>query len=229
MVQTSVTALRLRQARHGHVAPSARRTMPKEERIAVQDGEGNSRRTEAPPALIAQARTDRAAFGQLYDLYVCRVYAFCALGGRSREEAEDLTAQTFERALRAIGRYEERGEPFSAWLLRIAAHVVADRARRAEPLDGATSFGDDDDGAGDAPDVGADWVADWELATWLHRHLAALPEDHRRVVQLRYYDDRSFGDVAARMERSEGAVKQLLRRALAALRAQLHEEAQGDG
>ncbi len=193
----------------------------------MQGEEGSPRRAEAPPALVAQARTDRAAFGQLYDLYVRRVYAFCALGGRSREEAEDLTAQTFERALRAIGRYEERGVPFSAWLLRIAAHVVADRARRAEPLDAAAPLNDDDAGA--AADVGPDWVEEWALATWLRGHLAALPEDQRRVVGLRYYEDRSFGDVATRMDRSENAVKQLLRRALAALRAEVHEEAQGDG
>jgi len=138
-----------------------------------------------------------------------------------------LTAQTFERALRAIGRYEERGAPFSAWLLRIAAHVVADRARRAEPLDDAAPLNDDDDGA--TADVGPDWVEEWELATWLRGHLAALPEDQRRVVGLRYYEDRSFGDVATRMDRSENAVKQLLRRALAAIRVRVHEEAVGDG
>jgi len=191
----------------------------------VQGGEGSPRRAEASPALVAQARTDRAAFGQLYDLYVRRVYAFCALGGRSREEAEDLTAQTFERALRAIDRYEERGVPFSAWLLRIAAHVVADRARRAAPLDDAPPLDDDDGAADGAPD----WTEEWELATWLRGHLATLPEDQRRVVWLRYYEDRSFGDVAARMDRSENAVKQLLRRALAAVRAGIHEEAVGDG
>jgi len=191
----------------------------------VQGKEGSPRRAEAPPALVAQARTDRTAFGQIYDLYVRRVYAFCALGGRSREEAEDLTAQTFERALRAIDRYEERGAPFSAWLLRIAAHVVADRARRAEPLDAAEPL-DDDGGAWDAE---PDWVVDWEQATWLRGHLAALPEDQRRVVRLRYYEDRSFGDVAVCMDRSENAVKHLLRRALTALRTGIHEEGRDDG
>jgi len=63
----------------------------------------------------------------------------------------------------------------------------------------------------------------------LRGHLATLPEDQRRVVWLRYYEDRSFGDVAARMDRSENAVKQLLRRALATVRAGIHEEAVGDG
>ena len=70
-------------------------------------------RSEAEPALIAQARHDRAAFAALYDLYATRVYALCAVHSTSREDAEDLTAQTFERALHAISHYEERGQPFS--------------------------------------------------------------------------------------------------------------------
>ena len=86
-------------------------------------------RREADPELIARARHDRAAFAALYDLYVARVYAFCAVHSATREEAEDLTAQTFEQALGAIARYEERGQPFSAWLLRIAANAAANRAR----------------------------------------------------------------------------------------------------
>ena len=190
-------------------------------------GESRPQRAEASPALVAHARTDRTAFGQLYDFYFRRVYTFCALRSRTREEAEDLTAQTFERALTAIGRYEERGAPYSAWLLRIAGHVIADRVRRADPLDAATELGDAD---GDAmPDVAPDGTAEWELAAWLRAHIAALPDDQRRVVWLRYYADWSFADAAAHLDRSEGAVKQLLRRALAALRAGIDEEARGDG
>jgi RNA polymerase sigma-70 factor (ECF subfamily) len=59
-------------------------------------------------------------------------------------------------------------------------------------------------------------------------HVAALPADQREVVRLRFYEDQRFADVARRMGRSEGAVKQLLRRALRALRLQLREEADED-
>src|SRR2546421_1602746 len=136
-------------------------------------------RSEAEPALIAQARHDRAAFAALYDLYVARVYAFCAVHSTSREDAEDLTAQTFERALHAIGRYEERGQPFSAWLLRIAAYAAANHARRATtvplPSDGPSHSGDD--GAVAAAMQADSWVAEWERADWIEEHLAALPPD----------------------------------------------------
>jgi len=182
--------------------------------------------------LIVRARHDRAAFAALYDLYVARIYAFCAVHSASREEAEDVTAQTFEYALGAIGRYEERGAPFSAWLLRIAANTAINRARRpaAIPL---SSVGTAGDGDGDAVSVVEDtraegWVDEWERADWIEEHLAALSADGQQVVRLRFYDDLSFDAVAARMDRSEGAVKQLLRRTLTALRGRIHEEGRRD-
>jgi len=183
--------------------------------------------------LIARARHDRAAFATLYDLYVARVYAFCAIHSAGREEAEDLTAQTFARALDAIGRYEERGAPFSAWLLRIAANAAANRARRpvavslhAERAAGATRSRKDEAVVGETEE---EWVEEWLRADWIEDHLAALPPDGRRVVQLRFYDDLSFDAVAAAMGRSEGAVKQLLRRTLTTLRGRIEEEGRRDG
>jgi len=198
-----------------------------------------------------RARHDRAAFATLYDLYVARVYAFCAIHSAGREEAEDLTAQTFARALDAIGRYEdltaqtfaraldaigryeERGAPFSAWLLRIAANAAANRARRpvavslhAERAAGATRSRKDEAVVGETEE---EWVEEWLRADWIEDHLAALPPDGRRVVQLRFYDDLSFDAVAAAMGRSEGAVKQLLRRTLTTLRGRIEEEGRRDG
>jgi len=197
--------------------------------VAVQGvGEGAGR-GEADSALIARARHDRAAFGELYRVYVRRVYAFCRAHSRTGEEAEDLTAQTFERALAAIGRYEDRGGRFSSWLLRIAANAAVDRARRSgheKPMNEEVMA---EDGAARPTQEGtARWVEDWEQSTWVKAHMATLPEDQRRVVRLRFYDDRSFGDVATEMGRSEGAVKQLAQRALKALRARMDEEAADD-
>lgn len=187
-----------------------------------------SRRGEAAPALIRRARDDRAAFGEVYDLYFRRVYVFCASRGTSREEAEDLTAQTFERALTAIGQYQERGRPFSAWLLRIAAHLAADRARQAQPLT-VPPDAVDVEGIAPAQARGEDWATRWEQASWLRGHLAALPAEQRQAAQLRYYEEYSFGEIGRRLGRSEGAAKQLLRRALTTLRTRIHEEGRSDG
>lgn len=185
----------------------------------------NSRQMpEATADLIARARHDRAAFSEIYDLYLRRVYAFCRAHSAGQEEAEDLTALTFERALVAIARYEERGTPFSSWLLRIAANAAADRWRRGGR---ETSLaGDDaphDEPASSQPQA-TEWVEQWERAAWMRGCLAALPEDQERAVRLRFFEDRSIAEVAALMGRSEGAAKQLLHRALKALRVLMSQE-----
>lgn len=189
---------------------------------------GGPTRLEAEPGLIERARHDRAAFASLYDFYVARIYAFCAVHSASREDAEDLTAQTFERALGAIARYEERGQPFSAWLLRIAANAAANRSRRPMPVplladeSQPPSPSSRDDAT--IAQLAESWVEEWERADWIAGHLEALPADQRHVVRLRFFEDRSFDDVAVQMGRSEGAVKQLLRRSLMALRGRIGED-----
>jgi len=189
-------------------------------------------REEADAGLIARATCDRAAFGELYDLYLNRVYAFCLGHTASREEAEDVTAQTFERALVALPRYKDRGAPLSSWLLRIAANAAVDRARAAKrvtTLSGAPLDEDDqapqEDAVRSEEPGPAELVEHWEQAQSMRERLAALPADQQRAVRLRYYEDRALLDVAAEMGRSEGAVKQLLQRALKGLRAQLQQEA----
>ena len=183
---------------------------------AVKANRRPATRIEASPDLVERARHDRAAFGAIYDLYLPRVYAYCRIHSATREEAEDLTAHTFQQALAAIKRYEDRGLPFSAWLLRIASNAVTDRARRARQVTVAP----------DELDLmpGESRLENFERAFWLRTHLDALPVDQREVVRLRFYEDRSFRDVAARMGRSEGAVKQLLRRALKALHLRMQQE-----
>lgn len=174
--------------------------------------------TEAPPELIARARCDRTAFGEIYDLYLPRVYGFCRKYSRTREEAEDLTAEVFVRALAAMPRYQDRGVPFSRWLLRIAHNVILNHARthgRETGLGDPTERGDDES-----------HIHDWEEAFWLRAYLGALSRDQQEVVRLRFYEDQRIRDVAVRMGRSEGAVKQLLRRALQALHLQIQGEAE---
>ena len=171
---------------------------------------------EAPPELIHRATRDRAAFGELYDLYLSRVYAFCRKYSTTREDAEDLTARTFEKALAAIGRYEERGQPFSAWLLRIAANTIIDAARRSRLVMVSQE---------ELARLQSDsFLEEWEEAYWLHMHVCALSPDQREAIRLRFYEDQPFASVAQEMGRTEGAVKQLVRRALRALHLRMRAE-----
>lgn len=182
-------------------------------------------RTEADAALVERAvHHDTAALSAIFDLYAGRVYAFCLTATRQHEDAEDLTALTFEQALRAIDRYCDRGVPLSAWLLRIAANAIAERGRHLKlehailvnngMLRGYSGVGYEDAGL----DV---CIERWERANWLQQQVAALAEDQRTVVRLRYWDDLSFAEIAARMHRSEAATRKLLYRAIETLRVRL--------
>lgn len=180
---------------------------------------------EASADLIEEAKHNRLAFGRLYDLYVHRIYGFALGHTRTREEAEDVTAQTFERALAAVGRYEPRGAPFSAWLYRIAANIAIDRARHRggmalvgeETLVDARAHGDD----ADPPAL----VEQWERANWLLDHVTTLPREQRQAIELRFWGERSFAEIGEVLGRSEAAAKQLVYRALRGLRGQIEGEA----
>jgi len=176
---------------------------------------------EADAELIERARYDRAAFGDLYRLYVNRVYLFCLTHTGHHEQAEDLTSQTFERALRTIHRYDDRGTPFSRWLLRIASSALADYGRH-DGRSGTIQVDESliDEGGSHAADGGIEGLVEqWERADRLHAHMATLSPQQQLVIRLRFYEDRTLQDVARLMHRNPAATRQFLGRTIVALRA----------
>lgn len=159
--------------------------------------------------MVEAAQADPARFLALYDCYFHRVWSYVVRRAASRAEAEDVTSEVFRRALESLGNYEWRGIPFAAWLLRIAGNTLANRWEKA----GRES-------AQLPPEV-AEPDADLERRILLFQLVDRLPEVQRRVIELRYLEDRSLLEVAEALGKTEGAVKQLQRRALENLRAEL--------
>jgi RNA polymerase sigma-70 factor (ECF subfamily) len=158
--------------------------------------------------LIEAAQADPARFVEVYERYVDRIYAFVSRRTENRAAAEDITSQVFERALRGIGRFEWRGLPASVWLFRIASNALADHWRERAR-----------DAHEEPPDVpGPCEVEDIERRIALYQHVDQLPDLQRRVIRMRFVEEKSIRDVAAALDRSEGAVKQLQLRALQNLR-----------
>lgn len=162
--------------------------------------------------LIEAAQKDPRRFAELYEQNFERVYAFIARRVRERAVAEDLTSAVFHRALESLPRFEWRGVPFAAWLLRIARNALADHWQRAAREQGTA-----------APEESEKEVdlAESERRAILFRLVDALPEDQRRVVVERFVEQRSLREIARALGRSEGAVKQLQFRALQNLRARM--------
>jgi RNA polymerase sigma-70 factor (ECF subfamily) len=169
--------------------------------------------------LVRLAREDKQAFGEIYQRYITRIYNYCYYRTGSHEDAEDLTARVFIRAMAHIQHYDERGLPFSAWLYRIAHNLVANWHRdnnrhKVIPLD--------DFLAGrvmtDAPDVMTEAQEEREQ---LLASINRLPEDRQQLLFLKFVERLSNAEIGAAMDRTEGAIKSLYHRTLATLHEDL--------
>jgi len=166
--------------------------------------------------LVEAAQQNPAQFGALYERHVDRVYAFVLVRVRDRDAAEDITADVFHKALANLPSFEWRGAPFGAWLIRIAANAVADRRRRPTREEHAPEALD----ALEAPDApGA--IDAFEDRARLYRYVEELREPQRTVIIERFAHERSLREVAARLGKTEGAIKQIQLRALRALRTRM--------
>jgi RNA polymerase sigma-70 factor, ECF subfamily len=164
--------------------------------------------------LVEAAQRDPTKFGDLYERHFHGVYAFVIRRVRDRDAAEDVTSEVFHKALARLPQYEWRGAPFGAWLIRIAANALHDRARRA----GHEAAAAEAPIAEPAVDRDLDDVD--RMAT-IFRFVDQLPVDQRTVIIERYVEERSIREVAARLNKSEGAIKQLQLRALQTLRSRM--------
>lgn len=166
-------------------------------------------------------------FSAVYNSHVWQVYGFFAYRLNARADAEDLTQQTFERALRAWDRYDAARASVGTWLLAIARnllvdHLRADRSARQRPLDA-----DDDEQAGalaappDRHDLG--------LALDLEHALAGLGDREREILALRFGGDMTGPEIAELTDLSLANVQQILSRTLRRMRATMDAPDQASG
>jgi RNA polymerase sigma-70 factor (ECF subfamily) len=175
---------------------------------------------------VEAARLDPRRFEALYRKYVAQVYSFALYELRNPHVAEDVTARVFTNALAGLARFRERDadaaapSTFRLWLFQIARNAIANerrsQRRHAEaPLEAALSR----PAADDPP---AEVIRREELAAaW--QAMEQLPEERRRVLVLRFVLEMSTKEIGALMDRSEGAVRVLIHRALRSVGRSLPE------
>jgi RNA polymerase sigma-70 factor, ECF subfamily len=171
--------------------------------------------------LIEAAQKDPSRFADLYEANFGRVYAFVETRVRNRAEAQDITSDVFQKALGNLASFEWRGAPFAAWLFRIAANAIADHSQHVL-RERDFSNADDPPEFVQPPDL-----EQIERCARLFRLLKSLPEDQRRVLVLRFIEEKAIKEIAREMGRSEGAVKQLQFRALERLRVWMEDRRGG--
>ena len=182
--------------------------------MPIAGGEGASKAPASDTGerlLVEAAQRDPRRFAELYENNFERVYAYIVRRVGDRDEAQDLTAEVFHQALANLARFEWRGIPFAAWLFRIAANAIVDRSKRA-------ARERDLPRPDDPPEVGLEEI---EHRARLFRLVERLPADQRRVIVMRFAEQKKIREIADELGRTEGAVKQLQLRGLQNLRARL--------
>ena len=189
---------------------------------------GPTRPTPRPSvwALVERAQAgDAEAFGQIYDRYLDTVFRFIYFRVGNRQLAEDLTADTFLRALKRIGSFTWQGRDLGAWLVTIARNLVADHFKsgryRLEVTTGDVLDADREDrGPEGSPEAAVvDHITNVALLTAVKQ----LNPEQQECIVLRFLHGFSVAETAQAMGKNEGAIKALQYRAVRALARLLPE------
>lgn len=172
--------------------------------------------------LIEQAKTDKEAFGQLYERYNKQISSYIYYRVGNSHDAEDLTTRVFMRAMQHIVHYEDQGVPFSAWLYRIARNLVANwhrdqNRRQILSLEDMNQWHFREE----SPELALEWAEHKET---LYNAIRRLPRDRQELLILKFVDRLSNAEIGEVLDRSEGAIKSLYHRTLLALREEISQE-----
>ncbi len=181
----------------------------------------------APPAVdlrrlveLAQ-RGDREALEELYLLHFDRIYSYLHLSVGNRHDAEDLTTQTFLKMLEAIGRFRWQSAPFSAWLFRIAHNLAMDhfRARRRwQPEEEVSEPPGEEEPSAEL--TAMQTIGRESMLKLIER----LSPEQQQVLTLKFVFNLPNAEVAAILDKTEGAIKSLQHRALVSLQKQIQRQ-----
>lgn len=175
--------------------------------------------------LAGAINLDEAALSELYDRYELKIYSYIYRRTSDQALSEDLTAQVFLKMLEAIRNERAWHSSFSGWLYRIAHNLVIDYYRSRDRQKQISL-----DEAPFMPDAQQNPVRAAEIqltAEYLRSAINRLTEEQAQVISLRFLEGYSFAEIAAMMDKTEGAVKALQHRAVSTLRQLLaHEQFQ---
>jgi RNA polymerase sigma-70 factor, ECF subfamily len=202
-----------------------RLTADREEHERLTGGNPGEKTHHEDGALVRRAKEEREAFEALYRKYLKKVYTYIYYRVGNVDDAEDITESVFLHALIHLDRYQDRGIPFSAWLLRIAHNLVANwhrnaSRRRLVSIDAAEPVHD----ASPTPEEVAESM---EETREIRALLQTLPMERQQALILRYAEGMKHKEIGEVMGKSAGAVKVLIHRSLISLHRGLCEKEDG--
>lgn len=175
--------------------------------------------------ILVKSRRDPEAFGDLYEKYFDRIFNFIYRQTDDEDLTADLTSQTFLNALKNVSKFEFRGVPVSAWFYRIASNEVNKHYRRVKrervfSIEVATirELIENNDESFDE-----------ELVNRMLEYLKDLPTEMLEVLQLRFFEDKDFREIAFILDITESGAKMRTYRALDRLRKKFNLSIKYDG
>jgi RNA polymerase sigma-70 factor (ECF subfamily) len=175
--------------------------------------------------LVEQARSDPYAFGQLFDRYYDDIYKYILHRTANPELAQDLTSETFFKALNKLWTFRWQNVPFSAWLYRIASNEINGFYRKHKNFKSIPMEEVVDGSSTEYREFKEELKsAEMEISRnlmflELHQALTCLKTRYQDVITLRFFENKKVKDIAEILNKSEGTVKSLLHRALKQLQA----------
>ena len=176
-------------------------------------------------SILDRSRRDPKAFGELYEKYFDRIFSFIYRQTDDEDLTADLSSQTFLTALKNVERYEFRGVPFSAWLYKIASNEVNKHYRKKKRTQ---IFSIEETRVRELMDQ-ANEGYDEEVIQRLMDYLKELPTDMLHVLQLRFFEDKDFKEIAFILDITESGAKMRAYRALDRLRKNFKLRIKYDG
>ena len=175
--------------------------------------------------IIERSKNDVRAFGEIYEKYFDRIYNFIYRQTDDEEIAGDLCSQTFVNALHSLKKYKFMGFPFSAWLYKIAGNEVNKHYRKNKKQ---KVFSLEEAKVKEIVEQSDDaW--DEELIQRLLNYMKDLPTDMLQVLELRFFEDKDFKEIAFILDMTESGAKMRTYRALDKLRLHFNLKVRYDG
>jgi len=173
--------------------------------------------------LVENAKTDAAAFGKLYDKYYDPVFRFILHRTADYDVAKDITSDVFTKVMKKLWTFRWRNVAFSAWLFKVANNEINSYFRKLkyEKVDienYSEKLSDSSDNADYHISREESDLQEKKVFLELHSVIKKLDVKYQEVIVLRYFEEKSFREIAVIVGKSEGTVKSLVHRGLGYLR-----------
>ena len=176
--------------------------------------------------LVKQAQKDPEAFAKLYDQYYPKIFGYALRRTANLEVAQDITSETFFKALKKLWQFRWRNVSFSSWLYKIATNEVSQFFRKAEykkslSLEELLEQGFEPISPYDPESElieAQEKLKQHQDFLEIQEKIVRLPVKYQEVIALRFFEKKQINEIAEILGKKEGTIKSLLHRALEKLK-----------